>query len=185
MIFTDKDKKALQVGIFIAILLGAGIGYYHVTILKPKIKANSSKVEELKSEVRQLNQDYREMMALVDQEETIRAMEKAVLDAARRLPSRPDAPGFLNELIEILRITGVKNQTITPQPYEEHTLYTAIPYDIECSSRYHEFGQYLNLIEENPDRFMRVNNFHIANDDKRPSIHPVSLRISTFMFNAQ
>lgn len=185
MTFTDKDKKTLQVGVFIALLIGAGIAYYYVTIMKPKIKVDSSKVEELQAEIKTLNQDYRTMLALKDQEHMIRAMEKGVLDAARRLPSRPDAPGFLNELIEILRITGVKNQTITPQAYGEHTLYTAIPYDIECSSRYHEFGQYLNLIEENPNRFMRVNSFRVSNNDKRPSIHPVSLRISTFMFNPQ
>jgi Tfp pilus assembly protein PilO len=185
MTFTEKDKKTLQVGVFIAILLGAGIFYYHITIIKPRINANNSKAEELKEETKQLKEDYRTMLALKDQEDLIKAMEKSVRDAARRLPSRPDAPGFLNELIEILRMTGVKNQTITPQNYDEHTLYTAIPYEIECHSRYHEFGQFLNLIEENPNRFMRVNSFHARNDQKRPSIHPVSLRISTFMFNPQ
>ena len=152
MTFTEKDKKTLQVGVFIALLLGAGIAYYHFTVIKPGIKANSNKTEQLTDEIKQFKEDYRTMLALKDQEDLIKAMENSVRDAARRLPSRPDAPGFLNELIEILRMTGVKNQTMTPQRYDEHTLYTAIPYDIECSSRYHEFGQFFGQFALRLDR---------------------------------
>jgi Tfp pilus assembly protein PilO len=74
---------------------------------------------------------------------------------------------------------------VKPVSPQNRVQYTEIPYTIEAHGRYHEIGQFLTLIEQNPQRFMRLRNFTAENNLERPSIHPVQMEISTFMFNQQ
>jgi len=46
-------------------------------------------------------------------------------------------------------------------------------------------GIILTLLEQNTDRFMRVKSFKITDNLQRPSVHPIDMQISTFMFNTQ
>ena len=183
MTLDDQAKKTLSVGLFIAVIMGVGFGWWHFSILKLHYKRNETTKTNLNGEIKKMNDTMKEIRAAEAQRDQIEQMRKVVLAASERLPSTPDAPGFLQELINILRITGVQPQRVDPLEKHATVLYTDIPYKIECQGRYHEFGQFLNLIEENQTRFMRVKTFTIKNNDKRPSIHPVTVNISTFMFN--
>ena len=64
------------------------------------------------------------------------------------------------------------------------SLYTEIPYVILAHGRYHAVGQFLTLVEQNPQRFMRVKYLKIKNDLLRPSIHTIQMVVETFMFNS-
>jgi Tfp pilus assembly protein PilO len=182
MPLSEQDKKSLIVGIFIAVVLAAAIGYYYLMIIKPQIMKNEKEAEELGREIAKLKGEYGEMQDLMKQKDVIEQQMKIVEEAAKRLPRSPDAPGFLEELINVLRITGVTNNRVIQRAAVARHLYAEIPYEIVCSSRYHELGHFLNLIEENPRRFMRVDSFRITNDNNRPSVHPITVEISTFMF---
>jgi Tfp pilus assembly protein PilO len=171
-----------MIGVFVAVLLAAGIGYYFVMIVKPQIAKNERDKGDLTMEIAKLRGEYDGMRELMEQKDTIQRQMKIVQEAAKRLPQTPDAPGFLEELISVLRTTGVTNNRIIQRPAAARHLYAEIPYEVVCSSRYHEFGHFLNLIEENPQRFMRIDSFRITSDLKRPSVHPVTVQISTFMF---
>lgn len=179
----EQAKKTLTVGIFIAIMLAAGFAYYHYVWLKPYYKSYESNKKGLTEEMKVLREDLAEIEEAEKQKDKIAEMQKVVNEAAKRLPSTPDAAGFYLELIRVLRITGVFATRVDPGRNRSESLYTEIPYSIACQCRYHEFGQFLNLIEDNQSRFMRINSFTIKNNDNRPSIHPISVNISTFMFN--
>jgi Tfp pilus assembly protein PilO len=179
----EQAKKSMTVGIFIALMLAAGFAYYHYIWLKPYYQNYENKKKSLNTEIKTLNAELREILDLEKQKDKIAEMQRVVNEAAKRLPNTPDAAGFYQELIRVLRITGVFAMRVEPGKKRSEVMYTEIPYSIACQCRYHEFGQFLNLIEDNQSRFMRVNSFTIKNNNDRPSIHPISVNISTFMFN--
>jgi Tfp pilus assembly protein PilO len=180
---TDKDKKSLQVGVFIFVILMLVVLYYNFFILARDIEAGRATLETLKMETATLTAELEKMREMIRQEAQVNKELALVKKMAARLPSSPNEPEFLDELANSLQITGAKNQKIIPQKSETHTDYIEIPYGIFLNGRYHEFGQLLNLLEENPRRFMLVKEFEVKNDLKRPSIHPSRLDIATFMFS--
>lgn len=183
MTFDEQAKKTLLVGVVIAGLIIAGFAYYNFVILGPYYQRNENRLVDLDKEIKVLREQLKEINEARGYADQIAEMRKVVEEYAKRLPNTPDAPGFYQELIRILRITGVRTSRIEPKSHRQETLYTEIPYNIEGRCRYHELGQFINLIEENENRFMRINYLHITNNQDRPSIHPVSVGISTFMFN--
>jgi Tfp pilus assembly protein PilO len=183
MVLDEQAKKTLTVGLFIAVIIFGGFAYWHFAILKLHYKRNEGIKKGLRDDIKKYKKDLAEIREAEAQKDKIEEMRRIVAEAAKRLPRSPDAVGFYQELIRILRITGVLTTRVDPQRVRGQQLYTEIPYGITCQCRYHEFGQFLNLIEENQNRFMRVNSFNVKNNDNRPSIHPVNISISTFMFN--
>ena len=183
MTLDEQAKKTLSVGLIIAGLIFAGFAYWHFVILKIHYKRNEGLKKTLNDEIKTYRAQMKEIQEMEAQKDRIEEMRKIVAEAARRLPDTADAVGFYQELIRILRITGVQTERVAPGANRVQTLYTEIPYGVVCQCRYHELGQFLNLIEENQNRFMRVNSFDVGNNNNRPSIHPVKIGISTFMFN--
>ncbi|RMH29774.1 MAG: hypothetical protein D6691_02160, partial [Candidatus Hydrogenedentota bacterium] len=90
--------------------------------------------------------------------------------------------GFFQALSKVLQVTRVDYTELEPLKEVSRSAYVEIPYRIKGTARYHDFGHFLNLIEDNPDRFMRVRTFTIENRDDRPSVHPVTIELATFMF---
>ncbi|HPB30888.1 MAG TPA: type 4a pilus biogenesis protein PilO [Candidatus Sumerlaeota bacterium] len=179
----EQSKKTLIGGVVVACLIIGGFLYYNSMILGTFYVQSQKKKEELGKEIKALNEELKQIREAEAQRDQIEQMRLVVAEAAKRLPDSPDAPGFYQELIRILRITGVFANRIDPREQRRQALYTEIPYELNAQCRYHEFGQFLNLIEENQSRFMRINALEVKNKDDRPSIHPVTIGISTFMFN--
>lgn len=179
----EQAKKRLLVGLSIAAFIALAFGYWRYMILKMTYQKWDNTQKELKAQIDDLKERRLEINTAAQYREQIKKKRDIVQKTAERLPDTEDAVGFYQELINILRITGVQTNRVDPREKRGRTLYTEIPYGISANCRYHEFGQFLNLIEENQKRFMRVNSFNISNNQNRPSIHPVNVEISTFMFN--
>ncbi len=183
MAFSDTDKKILQIGIFLAVLIAVILLYYMWGIQRPQIKAHEKQRNKLKAEVDDLQDRYAEMLRMVNQIDKVKKDLGIVKEAAKRLPGSRDRFNFFVELSDLLQLTGVKYSKIVPKKESVKAYYTEIPYEIRCLARYHEFGQFVNMMEQNPRRFMRVKYFTIGNDKNRPSMHPITLGVATFMFN--
>ena len=183
MVLSANDKKALQIGIFLAVLLGGLCGYYYLFFVKKEMEANTKRAEKLDTDIKELRSEYSRMQGMLARKDEIEAQSRRILEVKRRLPDTEDAPGFLSALVNILKITSVVNERVAPEKVLRRNLYTEIPYTIECSSRFHDFGEFLTLVEQNPERFMRVKSFTITNDEKRPSFHPIVVGLATFKFN--
>lgn len=183
MTFTEQEKKVLFLGAFIAAMMVAGSLYYYVMFVKKEVAANAEKVVKIRKEIKVVEKELNDMKRFMGKEEEVTNMRKIVESTTKRLPSSHNEYEFLSLLINILRVSKVNQHFLKPSAYVAQTLYTEIPYSIDLKARYHEFGSFLNLVEENPDRFIRVNSFQISNDKDRPSIHPIKVVISTFMFN--
>lgn len=181
----EQQKTGVIITVFVGVVCLILIGYFHLMIGREMISGYNkdllNKTKELKdlgTQLAQINKTIAEKDEVEKQAETIRKV-------TRRLPSSPDAPGFLNALVAILGTTGIMQEEVKPDPTNSLSLYTEIPYTIKAQGHFHAFGQFLTLMEQNPDRFMRVKNLKITNTLERPSIHPVEMNIATFMFNQQ
>jgi type IV pilus assembly protein PilO len=179
----DKQKTGLIVTTFVGVVCLILIGYFHLMIGREMIAGydneQRNKLKELKDLDRQLNQ----INKTIQEKDEIEKQAETVRKATRRLPSSPDAPGFLNALVSILGTTGIVQEEVKPDPTTPMSLYTEIPYTVKAQGHYHAFGQFLTPVEQNPDRFMRIKTLKISNNIERPSIHPIEMKIATFMFN--
>ncbi|MBX7244205.1 MAG: type 4a pilus biogenesis protein PilO [Candidatus Sumerlaeaceae bacterium] len=179
---TPREKETLKgLGILTVIVLAAAI-YYDFQFARPEIQSIGKKVGTVSAEVTAMDNRIKEINVALAHAEDLLRKEAMLKKIAAKLPDSPDAPGFFQALVEFLKTTRIAYTDLSPEPNLERSAYIEIPYKIKCSGRYHSFGQFLNLIEENPFRFMRVKTFTVENQDTRPSLHPISVEIGTFTF---
>lgn len=182
---TPQEKDVVKAGLILAIVLFGAVVYYYFYIVMEQQKRDKEAIVVIEKDIRVLKEEDRQIsMAFANIGELKRKAEFLKL-IERKLPDRADSQGFYQALTKILEVTNVSYSELVPKKQEVRSVYTEIPYQVICRARYHDFGQFLNLIEENPDRFMRVKTFTIDNDDARPSVHPTKVDIGTFMFNSK
>lgn len=179
---TEKQKQTLTVGLVVAVLLAFILGYWFFMNVRADVARSREEQAKLTTEIADTKARLVEIDNFLKNRGELQKMLDEVNKAKRRLPSDPQAIEFLAILTDSLNKTGVGVSEVTPQAQVSRSMYTEIPYLIKGSARYHEFGQFLNLIECHPERFMRVSGFRLLKNDKRPSIHPMEARIQTFMF---
>lgn len=180
--FTEKQKQALIAGLLGAVVL-FGIFFYLNMMFFTEQKSNATKaLNKANTDIKTYNKELADINKFLENEEERKKLDEIVSAARRRLPDNPEAIEFIDIIRESARRTGISFSSITPIAIRDRVSYREIPYQIRGNSRYHEFGQFLNLVECHPERFMRINNFMLTNDPARPSIHPVNVEISTFMF---
>lgn len=183
MKFSEQQKSQLLVIVIVGGLLIFGVVYYHMFVGRAKITQSNRQAANLQRQIKAKNAELKEIKDLIASKDKLEKRRQMISKVIQRLPSRPDAPGFLVALVSILRQTGIIQRAVKPEKTRPRSEYTEIPYSVTAFGRFHELGQFLTLVEQNPDRFMRVKAMKISNNVNRPSIHPIDLQISTFMFN--
>jgi Tfp pilus assembly protein PilO len=183
MALNEQDKKTLQIGLFLCALILVGAVWAKFQIFSVTNTRTMGEIDAINAEVRVQQQLRNDLLDLRDRRDEIEALASRILLASSRLPSTREAREFYGELQQIVGTTQFDWNEFHPQRERTHQLYTEIPYRIAARSNYHEFGQFLNLIEENPSRFMRISRIDITNDRDRPVNHPVDVEITTFMLH--
>jgi Tfp pilus assembly protein PilO len=183
MAMSEQQKSTLLLTAFAGVVGLILIAYFHFMLGRGIINDNERRIAQARKETEELKTQLAQINDLVNMKAELDRQAEAIAKVTRRLPSSPDAPGFLNALVSILGTTGIIQEEVRPDTNTARALYTEIPYKIKAQGRFHSFGQFLTLVEQNPERFMRVKNLTLTNNAQRPSIHPVELEIATFMFN--
>lgn len=179
----EQQKVSVLITAFAGFVGLVLIAYFYFMIGRGSINGYEQQTVAKQKELVDLKQKLAQINNTIAQKAEDEKQARLVAEVTRRLPSSPDAPGFLNALVTILGTTGIIQEEVKPDQTTDRSLYTEIPYRIKAYGHYHAFGQFLTLIEQNPDRFMRVKNLKISNYLDRPSIHPVEMEITTFTFN--
>ena len=183
MSITDKQKSSFLLVAFVGAIMTVVVLYFHFMIARGQVSDWKSRIASVDVELSTAKRDLAEIRGLMNQKDELEAQRSKIQKVVQRLPSTMDAPGFYMALASVLRQTGIVHDGVKVLPAEDRSLYVEIPYDIKANGRYHELGQFLTLIEQNPKRFMRVRSFTVSNNLDRPSMHPVELEIATFMFS--
>ncbi|MEN6627585.1 MAG: type 4a pilus biogenesis protein PilO [Candidatus Sumerlaeia bacterium] len=181
--FSESQKSKLLMTGFVGVVGLILIAFFHFMYGRGIIAQNETSRADYEKKLEVARADLKQISELAGQKQELERQAQMIAKVTQRLPSSPDAPGFLNALLTTLTTTGIVQDEVTPADNDVRPLYTEIPYSIKAHGRYHAIGQLLTLIEQNPERFMRVKNLQITNDMNRPSIHPVTMDVTTFMFN--
>jgi type IV pilus assembly protein PilO len=182
---TAQQKDAIKAGLILGFVLLIGVAAYYWQFAKPEVEAAEKKVTALDSEIANLKKQIREMDDAAANVEKLKEKQRLLEEVAAKLPSTAEPQEFFRTFSEVLKITRMSYSEMKQLPLLERAIYTEIPYQIVGRGRYHDFGQFLNLIEENPNRLMRIKTFVIENDDNRPSVHPLKVQLATFKFNVK
>lgn len=180
--FTETQKQVTLAGAILGVLLIAAVGYWYFMVTRPALEQNERDRARAATEVRTLTERRNEMRNVINNREEWEELQAKVEVAIRKLPSEDRAIEFLALLREGLQRTGVQQTSIVRNNTVRRNMYNEIPYTIQGFARYHDFGQFVNLIECNPERLMRVNRIDLSNNAQRPSVHPMTIGISTFAF---
>jgi Tfp pilus assembly protein PilO len=180
---TDKQKLAVQMIVFMGAVVAIMLGFVYFMLGREQIKDYAVQAEALSAKLEAKKKDLATINTQVNMGPELERQAELIRQFTRRLPSSPDAPGFLNSLVAILATTGIVQEEVKPAETVARPSYTEIPYKITAYGHYHALGQFLTLIEQNKDRFMRVRLLKIGINPKRPSMHPIDMEITTFMFN--
>lgn len=180
---TAQQKDAIKAGFILAVVLIVGIGLYWWQFVQPEMQTAEKKVKELNTEISDLRRQMREMQDASANLQRLAEKQKLLEEVAAKLPSTVAPQEFYRAFEQILQITRLSYSELAQLPLLERQIYTEIPYQIIGQGRYHDFGQFLNLVEENPNRLMRIKTFVIENNDAHPSIHPIKVQLATFKFN--
>ncbi len=181
-----EQKKNLILFAFLGVIGLIGCAVYYHLLVKPdlieyanKVVAADEKYENFKAKNDEIDDFEKEYTA-----EDYQAVKQRVQELEKRLPSTPQADQFFQALTEAIRVTDVINTVLEKQNINDRgsVQYEEIPYKLEIKSRYHQFGQFLNIIEQNPERFMRVKSMTIRNEKGNPTLHPIDIQIATFRF---
>ena len=183
MQLTDQNKTALTIGLIIAAIAAIIVVYFDFATVRPQLRTNATARTTAERQIRERETRLNEINTfLADADQRQRLMAQ-VESAQRRLPTDQQAEEFLDILRIAMRDTGVAFSSIAPPSSPvQRSNYEELNFTIRGSARFHEFGQFVNIIECHPDRFMRVSGFTIGQNARRPSIHPVNLNVSTFLF---
>lgn len=180
---TEQDKKMLQIGIFMGLAAVVGLGYWWFIWVRNEEDNQRNIQTAVTNDIKALDKELSEITLAEQQRTEIEQKAELVEQACSRLPSTPDAAGFLNNLVDILRQSGVVNRFVNKGEPVEYASYTEIPWHVRGVGQYFEFGSFINMVELNPNRFMRVKSLKVSNDPALPGYHPLEVEIGTFMFN--
>lgn len=180
---TAQQKDAIKAGGILAAVLVIGLGIYWWQFVQPDLASSAKRVEALNTEISDFRRQLREMQDASAQLELLEEKQRMLEEVASKLPTTVAPQEFYRAFEQILQVTRLSYTELAQLPLLERQIYTEIPYQIVGQGRYHDFGQFLNLVEENPNRLMRIKTFVIENNDAHPSIHPIKVELATFKFN--
>jgi type IV pilus assembly protein PilO len=183
MNLNDEQKKVLAMIVLFGVLAVGGVAYYWFMFGKASVLESNDRAETAKAET----QSYQDKLGDIEDfkqrtEGKYDELQDSIAQLEKRLPTTREAIGFFAALDTILTNTGVTNLRLAADKINEQTRYTEIPYSIKAEGRFHEYGQFLNLVEDNPERFMRVKTMKVGNNAGKPAMHPISVSIATFKF---
>jgi Tfp pilus assembly protein PilO len=185
MTLTAEQKKTLFMLVILGVLgLGGGLWYWFMfgaSGVAQAEKQTTDNLAEKKTFDVQL-QKFEAFKKEVTDPGKYDALKERLNVMQARLPRTEEAFGFFDALDDILRKTNVSNLRLEKEKTNPEIRYTEIPYSVRSVGRYHEFGQFLDLVENSEKRFMRVKTIKLTNDSKRPTMHPIEVEIATYSF---
>lgn len=110
----------------------------------------------------------------------------------KKLPAEQEIPALLENLSNMAKGSDIKIVGIAPamsyfkddRSVGKSRIYREIPILITAKSGYHEFGSFLNNLE-NADRFMKVADIGIKANKTSPKKHDVELMVCTYVLLAE
>ena len=182
MPLNSEQKRTLTLIVAFGILGLLGMAYYWSVPCKAALEASAKEKLEVEAKLKAVNEELDTIAAF----ETMttheyKELEDMIARVSKVFPQSRHAEEFLTALRDILGKTGILTQRLISEVPAEYDRFAEIPYTIKATGRYHDFGTFLSLVEQHPERFMRLKTLKLTNDPAHPSFHPIEIGVSTFM----
>jgi type IV pilus assembly protein PilO len=141
-----SPKQATMVMFAIPVLLVALFSYY-VYLPDREAKAKlKSEIDVKESEIAKSQVMKRKLNELKVANKTL---QEELKTATERLPSGQEEANFPNVLDQIIADAGLKVKAVAPGPKTAgpSNLYSQIPYTVEVSGTYHQFGKMMEMVD--------------------------------------
>jgi len=178
----DKNRYYVFVGILLLVLL---LDYF--LLMSPQLSALrkiSPEINILATDIKKAKED---MAKLDSYKMDLQRMNEKFAEANLKVKSRAEISTILEYIANVASETGVKIDQIMPDTINQELLtenkqrkYFNLPIYMEARSGYHNFGRFLNKIEQN-DVSLRIGTFTIvATSDMRN--HAIKLTFKAMVF---
>jgi len=180
--FSENDKKILQTTLVAGVVAVLALTYYVWAFVNPDLGNLRTEIATLKEQKTKKQGILAELKKWEGRTGEIATIIQDLDQKVQRLPRSADTSKFLEILRECVRRTNLSDIKIGRLKSVPMGAYQEIPYMVTCRARYHDLGQFLTLVEQNPQQIMRVKTLTVSNDKNRPSRHTVVVQVATFVF---
>lgn len=182
----EKIDGKTRYYIFIGVLLAAFLLDYFF-LMSPQLAS----LRKISPEIKIVSEDIKKAQGDVNKVNTykkdLEQISKKLDQASLKIKSREDVPFILEHIANIAGETGVKIDQIMPDAIGQELLtennqrkYFDLPIYMEARSGYHDFGQFLNRIEQD-DVSLRVSSFTIVpTTDNRYHLVKLTFKATVF-----
>lgn len=137
---TKEQQTMLAAGV---VMLGAfGYGYwmfYWAPI--------ATEIDETRTQIEAIQKDLDKAKSVAGTLESIKkdiaSLEKAMIEAEKRLPRKKEVADVVDTLNDLGKKTRVNLTSIVPGPTKTQTLFIEIPYAIQLEGNYHSVARFL------------------------------------------
>ena len=181
--FTETDKKVLQTGLVMAGILAFALLYYTFIMVKPQVQNDRKEAQKKRDEKKKLDEELAQLQEYKGKEAEIAAFIQQLYKEVERIPQAKEALEFSRIIEDSIRMTNVDYTGMLPQKSIPRGAYEEIAYLIDGRARYHDFGQFLAVIEQHKNRIMRIRKLTVTSDPaKSPARHKLSVEVATYYF---
>lgn len=178
----EKNPYYLLIGVLFLILIVDYLVIMQFQLrtlgsLNPKIKTLSEELSGTKNNIQRLSQ----------YEDEIKKLNRQLGRFIRRVKGKEEIPQALENISVIANKNGVKIEQIMPDTSTNEPVlqnsegqYFIIPVIIEAKAGYHNFGRFLNQMEEE-GVFLNVADFTLAANLKEGRLHTIKLTVDTIV----
>jgi Tfp pilus assembly protein PilO len=184
MQLTEKEKNDLIAVGFFAVLVLGGLAYFWIMFGKDMVakKITQADTEYQKLEITWSKMDQLDIIAEETAGDKYDELVAKIAEINKLLPTSSQPITFFAALDGALRETNIQPTEARPEVLGGGTEYEEIPYSIVANGGYANFGEFLDKVERNTDRFMRIKTFKVTNNLERPEVHKVETKIATYRF---
>ena len=148
--------------------------------LNPKLVSLSQELKLAQTNIRDMGKFRDEIKELMVKSQDINS----------EIKSKEEIPLILENISRLASKYGVAIDQIVPNPTNEEVImknndgqYLTVPVKVEASGGYHNFGRFLNQLE-NEEQFFTISDFSIVGNSQDPVHHSISLTIKALIFEA-
>lgn len=178
----EKNRYYLLIGALVLIFL---LDYF--VIMRPQLVALTKIQPEIKILLQDIQTARDDTQKMGFYQGEIKRLQNVLEKTSQRVFSKEEVSAILERISRLAGETGMKIDQITPFNDDQEILledhkrtYYALPILLEAMSGYHDFGKFLNRLEQD-DLFLSVATFSVvAGDDMHDHALKMNLRAIIF-----
>jgi Tfp pilus assembly protein PilO len=149
--------------------------------LNPRLTTLSQDLRNTRNNLKQMDKFQNEIKQLTVQSQ----------DLNSKIKSKEEIPLILDSINRLANKNGVVIEQIVPNTMTEDVImknndgqYLAVPVKVEAYGAYHNFGRFLNQLE-NEEKFFTISDFNIIENAQDPVHHSINLTLRVLIFEQE